>query len=88
MKCLPSDETSAWLERPRSGCRALLPLGYVKVNEAGSHIILQTQEPTPHRFAVFTHKALRVGTLNEILRDVVNHKGADRQAILCRDAVA
>lgn len=65
-----------------------MPLEYGKVNEAGSHIILQTQEPTPHRVAVFTHKALRVGTLNEILRDVVNHKGADRQAILCRDAVA
>ena len=23
--------------------------GYVKVNQVGSHIVVQTQEPTPHR---------------------------------------
>ncbi len=56
--------------------------GYVKVNQVGSHIVLQTQEPNPHRIAVPTHKALRVGTLNGILRGVANHKGVDRQAIL------
>ena len=56
--------------------------GYVKVNQVGSHIILQTQEPTPHRVAVPAHKALRVGTLNAILKGVANHKGVDRQAIL------
>ncbi len=56
--------------------------GYVKVNHVGSHIILQTQEPTPHRVAVPAHKALRVGTLNAILRGVANHKGVDRNSIL------
>lgn len=56
--------------------------GYVKVNQVGSHIILQTQEPTPHRVAVPAHKAMRVGTLNGILRAVANHKGVDRQEIL------
>lgn len=56
--------------------------GYVKVNQVGSHIILQTQEPTPHRVAVPAHKAVRVGTLNAIMRSVANHKGVDRQAIL------
>jgi predicted RNA binding protein YcfA (HicA-like mRNA interferase family) len=56
--------------------------GYVKVNQVGSHIILQTQEPTPHRMAVPAHKSMRIGTLNAILRAVANHKGVDRQAIL------
>jgi predicted RNA binding protein YcfA (HicA-like mRNA interferase family) len=56
--------------------------GYEKVNQVGSHIILQTQEPAPHRVAVPAHKALRVGTLNGILRVVANHKGVDRQDIL------
>ncbi len=56
--------------------------GYVKVNQVGSHIILQTQEPTPHRVAIPAHKALRIGTLNGILRAVAYHKGVDRQAIL------
>ena len=56
--------------------------GYEKVNQIGSHIILQTREPTPHRIAVPAHKAVRVGTLNGILRAVANHKGVDRRAIL------
>jgi len=56
--------------------------GYVKINQVGSHVILQTQEPTPHRVAVPAHKTLRVGTLNSILRAVAKHKGVDRQAIL------
>jgi len=56
--------------------------GYVKVNQVGSHIVVQTQEPTPHRVSIPAHKALRIGTLNGILRSVANHKGVDRQEIL------
>lgn len=56
--------------------------GYVEVHQVGSHIILQTQQPTPHRVAVPAHKAMRIGTLNGILRAVASHKGVDRQAIL------
>jgi predicted RNA binding protein YcfA (HicA-like mRNA interferase family) len=56
--------------------------GYVEVNQAGSHIVLQTQESTPHRVAIPVHKTLRIGTLNGILRAVANHKGVDRQVIL------
>ena len=55
---------------------------YVKVNQVGSHIVLQTQTPTPHRVSIPTHKTLRIGTLNSILRSVANHKGVDRQTIL------
>jgi predicted RNA binding protein YcfA (HicA-like mRNA interferase family) len=32
--------------------------GYVKVNQVGSHIVLQTQEPTPHRVSIPAHKTL------------------------------
>jgi predicted RNA binding protein YcfA (HicA-like mRNA interferase family) len=56
--------------------------GYERVNQVGSHVILQTLAPAPHRVAVPAHKALRVGTLNGILRAVANHKGVDRQTIL------
>ena len=56
--------------------------GYVKIHQVGSHIIIQTQEPSPHRVAIPAHKTVSVGTLNGILRDVAKHKGADRQAIL------
>jgi predicted RNA binding protein YcfA (HicA-like mRNA interferase family) len=56
--------------------------GYVRVNQVGSHIVVQTQDPTPHRVSIPAHKTLRVGTLNGILRSVANHKGVDRQEIL------
>ena len=56
--------------------------GYAKVNQVGSHIILQTQQPSSHRIAIPAHKSVRIGTLNAILRAVANHKGVDRQAIL------
>ena len=55
---------------------------YRQVHQAGSHIILQTRTPQPHRMAVPDHKSLRVGTLNGILRAVAEQKGVDRQAIL------
>jgi len=56
--------------------------GYKKVNQEGSHVILQTEEPIPHRIAAPAHKYLRIGTLNEILRAVANHKGVETQVIL------
>ena len=55
---------------------------YVKVHQAGSHIILQTQTPIPHRVAIPSHKVLRLGTLNSILRAIAGHKGVEREAIL------
>jgi predicted RNA binding protein YcfA (HicA-like mRNA interferase family) len=56
--------------------------GYQELHQVGSHIILQTPEPTPHRVAVPAHRVLRLGTLNGILRAVANHKGVDRRAII------
>jgi predicted RNA binding protein YcfA (HicA-like mRNA interferase family) len=56
--------------------------GYIKVNQEGSHVILQTDDPSSHRIAVPAHKALRVGTLNAILRAVSRHKRVDKQDIL------
>jgi len=56
--------------------------GYRVVHQAGSHIVLETQEPSPQRIAVPAHKALRVGTLSAILRSVATHKNIDRNEIL------
>ena len=56
--------------------------GYAKVNQVGSHIILQTETPRHHRLAVPDHKPLRIGTLNGILRDVAAVKQTTRDAIL------
>ena len=56
--------------------------GYVEVNQTGSHIILDTEEPSAQRISVPAHKALRIGTLNSILRAVSMHKGVEREDIL------
>ena len=55
---------------------------YVKVNQVGSQIILQTETPTHHRLSVPDHKPLRMGTLNAILREVSAAKNVTREAIL------
>jgi hypothetical protein len=50
--------------------------------QSGSHIILETEEPSPQRVAVPNHGFLRVGTFNSILRAVASHKGVTREAIV------
>jgi len=56
--------------------------GYVKVNQVGSHIILQTEMPQHHRISVPDHKPLRLGTLNAILREVASAQSVSKEAIL------
>jgi predicted RNA binding protein YcfA (HicA-like mRNA interferase family) len=48
----------------------------------GSHVILQTEHPAPHRIAVPAHSPLRIGTLNGILSSVAAHKDVPKEAIL------
>jgi len=56
--------------------------GYVKIHQVGSHIILQTLQPTPHRIAVPEHTPLRIGTLNAILSSIAAHKNVSKEEIL------
>jgi predicted RNA binding protein YcfA (HicA-like mRNA interferase family) len=55
---------------------------YRVVHQEGSHIILQTDAPTPQRLSVPNHNPLRVGTLNGIVRAVSVHKNVERQQLL------
>ena len=55
---------------------------YLKIHQVGSHIILQTQQPTSHRIAVPAHNPLRIGTLNAILSDIAAHKIVPKEDIL------
>lgn len=56
--------------------------GYRQVNQVGSHIILQTDTPSPHRVSVPDHNPIRIGTLNAILRVVAKAKGVSREQIV------
>lgn len=48
-------------------------MGYIKVKQQGSHIRLETREGGRHRVVVPESKAIPVGTLHTILRDVAGH---------------
>ena len=56
--------------------------GYQRLHQTGSHIILQTADPTHHRIAIPSHHALKLGTLNSILRSIATHKAVSREALL------
>ena len=74
------------LPRDMSGERLIVGLrrkwGYVEANHVGSHVILETNQPTHQRISIPTHAALRVGTLHSIVRAVAQHKGVRREDIL------
>ena len=73
---LPRDLSGA--ELVKSLCREW---EYRVVHQQGSHIILQTESPGHQRIAIPAHPALRVGTLNAILRAVATHKGVSREVL-------
>ena len=56
--------------------------GYRRVNQKGSHVILETSDPHQHRISVPDHTPLRIGTLNAILRAIATAKGVEKNDIL------
>jgi len=67
------------LELIKSLCR---DWGYQRMHQVGSHVVLETENPSHHRLAIPDHRNLRVGTLNNILRAVAKHKNVTREDIL------
>ena len=55
---------------------------YQLEHQRGSHMILVTQNPCKQQIVVPNHKALRIGTLNGILRAVSEHKKLNRDRII------
>jgi len=55
---------------------------YARVHQVGSHIILETTQPTHDRIAIPDHNPVRLGTFTSILRAVAQHKGVQRDAII------
>ncbi len=74
------------LPRDLSGERLVSHLcsrwSYRRAGQAGSHVALETNEPSRQRLVVPAHKHLRVGTLNAILRRVATHKDVSRSDVL------
>ncbi len=55
---------------------------YRVVHQEGSHVVLETSDPSPQRIAVPAHRQLRIGTLSAVLRSIARHKGVEREDIL------
>jgi len=55
---------------------------YQVVHQRGSHIVLETEEPSHQRIAIPAHPHLRIGTLNSILRVIAAHKGRGKEELL------
>ena len=55
---------------------------YQVTRQTGSHMRLTTTRRGEHHITVPRHGSLRVGTLSAILRDVSEHLGIPRQALL------
>ena len=74
------------LPRDLSGAELIKMLckhyGYRRVNQEGSHVILETNHPRQHRISIPDHNPLRIGTLNAILRTVADVHGIEKEDIL------
>ena len=74
------------LPRDRSGAELIKLVGRHfgcrRVNQEGSHVILETSDPRQHRISIPDHAPLRVGTLNAILRAIATAKGVEKEDIL------
>ncbi len=73
------------LPRDLSGAdlaKTLKKLGYVITRQKSSHIRLTTQQNGEHHVTVPDHDPVKVGTLADILKDVADHFGLQRDELL------
>lgn len=53
--------------------RKLAVLGYEITRQKGSHIRLTTSKDGEHHETIPSHRPLKIGTLNAILKNIANH---------------
>lgn len=65
--------------------KKLEPLGYQITRQTGSHLRLtRATHEESHHVTIPRHDALRVGTLNGILREVANSLGVSKEELIKR----
>ena len=47
---------------------------FIELRQTGSHIVLRSDQPSPHTVSIPAHRPVRVGTLKSILTYVALHK--------------
>jgi len=58
--------------------------GYEQTRQVGSHVRLTTTRHGTHHVTIPMHETVRVGTLNQIVRDVASHHSVDRDEVIRR----
>jgi len=53
--------------------KLLKPFGYEVVRQTGSHIRIQTMQEGQHYETIPRHDPIKVGTLNNILKNIAEH---------------
>ena len=64
--------------------RLLAQVGYHPTRQTGSHIRLTTKVPGEHHITIPKHYSLKIGTLNNILRDVAHHLKISKDELVRR----
>jgi len=64
--------------------KKLSELGYEVSRQTGSHIRLTTSENGTHQITIPAHNPVKIGTLNNILRDVALHFNLSKDELLKR----
>ncbi|NCQ77024.1 MAG: type II toxin-antitoxin system HicA family toxin [Microcystis aeruginosa W13-15] len=64
--------------------KKLFQLGYEVSRQTGSHIRLTTSENGTHQITIPAHNPVKIGTLNNILRDVALHFNLSKDELLKR----
>ncbi|MBD2288758.1 MAG: type II toxin-antitoxin system HicA family toxin [Microcystis sp.] len=64
--------------------KKLSELGYEVSRQTGSHIRLTTSENGTHQITIPAHNPVKIGTLNNILRDVALHFNLTKDELLKR----
>ena len=62
--------------------KVLKKLGYSVSRQKGSHIRVTTDRNGEHHVTVPDHDPIKVGTLADILKDVADHFGLERDELL------
>ncbi len=61
---------------------ALTKLGYIKTKQVGSHIKLTTVEKGVHHVTIPNHSPIKIGTLNNILKDIAEHFAISKEELI------
>jgi predicted RNA binding protein YcfA (HicA-like mRNA interferase family) len=62
--------------------KALRKFGYEFMRQAGSHIMIETEENGQHLVVVPNHNPIKVGTLNGIIGDVAEHFSLSKEEVI------